>query len=124
MKLRLLLSIIILSLTSISCTKSELNKPSTDANSLALTSLITIQGPINEDFELGSKTSYALGNINFNSGSWRLDDALVGTSSTDSKNGLKSIRIRNTGSITMNFSLSNGASTVTVKHALYGSDLS
>lgn len=75
-----------------------------------------------EDFESGTKTAYAEGSVTFSSGSWTLSDALVGTSSSDPKDGSHSIRVRNTGTVGMNFDVSTGASTVTIKHAVYGSD--
>lgn len=75
-----------------------------------------------EDFEAGTKTAYAVGDVVFSSGTWTLNDALVGTSTSDPKNGTKSIRTRNSGKITMKFDRTDGASTVTVKHAKYGTD--
>lgn len=75
-----------------------------------------------EDFELGTKTAYAVGDVAFSSGTWTLNDALVGTSTSDPKNGTKSIRTRNSGTVTMKFDRTDGASTVTVKHAKYGTD--
>lgn len=79
---------------------------------------------LSEDFESGSKTAYAAGAVSLGSGSWTLDDALIGNLSADLKNGSKSVRIRNTGTITTNFSISNatGSITITVKHGTYGSD--
>jgi len=77
-----------------------------------------------ENFETGSKTAYAAGTVNFSTGSWTLTDALVGTSASDAKDGSQSIRVRNTGIISMNFDVTTGATTVTVKHAVYGSDAS
>jgi endonuclease G len=77
-----------------------------------------------EDFETGSKTAYAAANVTIGTGSWFFDDALLGTSTSDRKNGTQSVRIRNTGSITMNFDYTSGASTITVKHALFGTDAS
>lgn len=79
---------------------------------------------LNEDFESGNKTAYAAGSVSLGSGSWTLDDALIGNLSADLKNGSKSVRIRNTGTITTNFSISNatGTVTITVKHGTYGSD--
>ncbi|MBV8253396.1 MAG: DNA/RNA non-specific endonuclease [Chitinophaga sp.] len=79
---------------------------------------------LNEDFESGSKTAYTIGSITLSSGSWTLDDALIGTLAADLKNGSKSVRIRNTGAITTDFSISNatGAVTVSVKHGTYGTD--
>lgn len=73
-----------------------------------------------EDFESASKTSYAVGNSNGNLGSWTLDDALVGTTDNDRKKGGRSIRIKDEGSLTSNFSLN--IQKVTIEHALYGTD--
>ena len=75
-----------------------------------------------ENFEGGSKNSYSSGDVSFASGTWTLSDALVGTHSGDVKNGAKSVRIRNSGTATMKFDCTDGASTVTVLHAVYGSD--
>ncbi len=74
-----------------------------------------------EGFEAGSKTAYAIANVAFASGTWTLNDALVGTSASDPKTGLKSLRVRN-GIVTMAFDWSKGAQTVTVNHAKYGTD--
>ncbi|MCI0751650.1 MAG: DNA/RNA non-specific endonuclease [Flammeovirgaceae bacterium] len=81
-----------------------------------------VAGSFYEDFEGGTKTAYAAENISLSTGSWYLSDALIGTSSSDRKTGSKSVRVRNTGIISMNFDLTTGASTVNVKHAKYGSD--
>lgn len=75
-----------------------------------------------ETFESGTKTSYAAADVQLSTGSWNLDNALIGTSSSDRKNGLKSVRIKNAGKVTMNFNLTNGASRVSISHALYGLD--
>ncbi len=84
----------------------------------------TITQTFDETFEAGSKTAYADGNVTFTSGSWDLNNALVGTSASDAKNGSKSIRITTTGTLSMNFDVTTGASTVTVQHAVFGSDAS
>ena len=80
---------------------------------------------LTEDFELGTKAGYASGTATLSSGSWTLDDALIGNSDADVKTGSKSLRIRNTGSATMNFNV-NAASgtTITVDYATYGTDAS
>ena len=75
-----------------------------------------------ENFESGTKTAYAAGSVTLTTGSWNFTDALLGTLTGDKKNGTKSARIVNTGKITMLFSYANGASTVTVYHAIYGTD--
>lgn len=77
---------------------------------------------LTEDFETGAKLSYTAAHVQLTSGSWFLNNALLGTLASDQKNGTKSVRIRNLGSMRMNFDYSDGASTITVKHALFGSD--
>ena len=85
-------------------------------------SALSIAQGFPEGFETGTKGSYAVGSVTFSSGSWTLDDALVGNLTSDAKNGAQSVRIRNVGKLTMNFNSANGAGTVTIKHAKYGSD--
>lgn len=75
-----------------------------------------------EAFESGSKTAYTNGNVTLSTGSWALDDALLGNTSSDRKDGSQSVRMRNSGMLIMNFNFPTGAKTVTVKHAKYGSD--
>ncbi|GAB3704499.1 hypothetical protein GCM10027592_35910 [Spirosoma flavus] len=88
---------------------------------------------LSEGFEVGStspKTAYDVSptgsssgdNVTLQTKSWNLYDALIGNLSGDKKAGLWSARIRNTGKITMLFDVTSGASTVTVKHATYGTD--
>ncbi|WP_448701555.1 DNA/RNA non-specific endonuclease [Mucilaginibacter sp. AW1-3] len=84
----------------------------------------TITQTFDEGFEAGTKTAYADANVTLTSGSWDFNLALIGTSASDAMVGSKSVRIETTGSIAMNFNVSTGASTVTVKHALFGSDAS
>ncbi|WLT31364.1 immunoglobulin domain-containing protein [Geothrix sp. PMB-07] len=76
---------------------------------------------LTEGFESGTKTGYATGNVTFPSGVWTLNDALVGTSATDRKTGLQSLRVRN-GILTMAFDYPKGAQTVSVNHAKFGTD--
>ena len=75
-----------------------------------------------ESFEIGTKTSYTIGNVTFSSGSWSLSDALLGTSTVDRKNGSKSIRIQNSGIVSMNFNISTGVSSVSFYYAKYSAD--
>lgn len=75
-----------------------------------------------ETFETATKTTYATATVHLPSGTWLFTDALLGTSSKDKKNGSQSTRIRNNGKLTMNFTVPNGASKITVLHASYGSD--
>lgn len=75
-----------------------------------------------ETFNTGSKGAYAAANVTLGTGSWNLSDALLGNSASDRKNGAQSVRMQNTGMITMNFNLTNGAASVSIQHAKYGTD--
>jgi endonuclease G, mitochondrial len=77
---------------------------------------------IMEDFETGTKGSYAAGNVTISTGVWNLSDALIGNSTADVRNGNAVSRIRNSGKLTMQFDFTTGASTVSVLHAMYGTD--
>lgn len=75
---------------------------------------------ITETFENVTKSAYAAADINISTGSWNFDDALVGNSAADLKNGLKSVRLRK-GKITMNFDVA-GLKTLYISHGKYGKD--
>ncbi|MFD1467872.1 hydrolase [Hymenobacter caeli] len=75
-----------------------------------------------EAFETGSKAAYASATVALASGTWTFDDALLGTASADAKTGSQSARVRNSGTLTMNFDLTAGAGVVTLDHARYGTD--
>ena len=73
-----------------------------------------------EDFESGNKAAYKLDTIQLATGKWILNDALIGATAPDIKNGNKSVRLR-TGFISMDFDIA-GLSMLYVKHAKYGTD--
>lgn len=76
---------------------------------------------ITEDFEnTPAKGAYASAVVKMPTGSWTLDDALIGSLAADLKNGLKSVRLK-TGKITMNFDV-NGMTMLYIKHGKYGTD--
>jgi len=77
-----------------------------------------------ETFETGTKTSYGYGTVTLTTGIWGMDDALIGNTASDAKDGTKSVRIRNSGKLTMLFNLSTGSSKVVIQHAMYGTDTS
>jgi endonuclease G len=81
-----------------------------------------VAGSYYENFETGSKPSYLSGSVTLTSGSWFLSDALIGNTTLDQKTGKQSVRIRNTGVMSMNLDLTSGASDVRVVHAKYGTD--
>jgi len=73
-------------------------------------------------FEGVSKGSYSSGTVTIADITWWMDDALIGTSGSDRKNGSNSARIQNTGSIGMQTSTNMGLSSITLLYAKFGSD--
>ncbi|NIG55809.1 DNA/RNA non-specific endonuclease [Chitinophaga sp. Cy-1792] len=118
-KFVLLATLVIISLAS--CQKDTVIQPQSNqvTTNIARTESITT---LSESFETGSKSAYAAANVSLTSGSWYFDDALIGNTSSDPRNGVASVRIRNTGQISMNFNAAGGAQTIKVSHAVYGSD--
>ncbi len=115
--------ILLLAIFFTSCKKETIDQTTVTPVSIdPLSSNQSATTPMWEDFETGSKGAYAAANVTLATGSWNLDDALLGSTASDRKAGSQSIRIRNTGKATMNFNVAFGASTVTVKHAVYGTD--
>ncbi len=108
-------------LASFSCKKEneniESSLSSTTESSSEKTSALLL-----EDFEGATKTAYTAADVVLTSGTWNLNDALIGNTTSDPKNGLQSARVRNSGKLTMKFDYPLGASTITVKHAKYGTD--
>ena len=79
------------------------------------------------DFEDGTKTAFAAGDVTLNGVSWNLDQALIGTHASDRLNGLQSARVRSNetataGILSMNTDLPTGLSSVTLYHASFGTD--
>ncbi len=83
--------------------------------------VVNSQASFSEGFEAGGKTAYAAGTVQLGTGQWYMDDALTGNLSSDAKTGSYSARIRNVGSVQMNFNVT-GAGNVTVQHAVFGTD--
>lgn len=79
------------------------------------------QTVLTEGFEAGGKTAYAAANVTLGSGSWYLEEALTGNTTSDRKTGSWSARVRETGKVRMNFNVAS-AGTVTIQHAKYGTD--
>lgn len=75
---------------------------------------------IKEDFEMGKKTAYAIGDVAIKTGSWSFDDALLGQLAADIKKDSQSVRLR-TGKISMNFDI-DSITMIKINHAQYGND--
>ncbi|MCX6156696.1 MAG: hypothetical protein NTY74_01810 [Ignavibacteriae bacterium] len=75
-----------------------------------------------ENFEAGTKGSYAVSSVVCTMGSWEMSDALIGNLTNDKKNNTWSVRMQTAGYIKMNFDLTNGARDITINSASYGTD--
>jgi endonuclease G, mitochondrial len=117
MKKSLLLFVLLL----IGTLSNSVFEPAAYANPAFFAPAISYPG-FPEGFESGTKPAYTYGTVSLTTGDWAMDDALIGTSTSDRKSGAQSVRIRNTGKLSMLFDLTGGASKVTVQHGLYGSD--
>ncbi|WP_460500603.1 hydrolase [Hymenobacter agri] len=104
------------------CSKSELT-PAAAPSAAVFAQNVSAPG-FPEGFETGTKTAYTTGSVTLGSGSWTLNDALIGNTTADAKTGSWSARVRNSGSLSMNFDLTGGAGVVTVAHAVYSTDAS
>ena len=116
--LRLLLIIVVLALAS--CQKEQ--APELLNTDEAIVTSLKIYTGFPETYESGVKSTYPAGDITIATGIWNLDDAVIGTSSSDRKYGSRSVRIQNSGILTMNFDVINGCKKVTFYYAKYGSD--
>ncbi len=107
--------------TILSCRKTEITF--TDSVPVQVTDAVSAKATaFTETFETGTKASYAAANVTLGTGSWNLNDALIGNTAADPKSGSQSARVRNSGKLTMLFDKTGGAGTVTIAHARYGSD--
>jgi len=124
-KQALLFCAIALSSIFAGCKKNdEQNTPqvkTTTSHVLHSTTRVVYTG-LPETFESGTKTAYAAGSVTLPSGSWNMDDALIGSLAADLKNGSKSVRMRNTGKLTMLFDVTSGVTQVTLKYGVYTGD--
>ncbi len=109
-------------LTMQACHKSSLTEFTTAVLPSAESSKSILNFP--ETFESASKTTYTTANVTLTSGSWNFTDAMLGTSNSDRKFNTKSVRIQNTGRLTMNFNVTVGVSAVSFYHARYASEAS
>ena len=81
---------------------------------------VPVQFTVKEDFEMGTKAAYAIGDVSIKTGSWNFEDGLLGKTTADIKNDLQSVRLR-TGKIGMNFDV-DSITMLKINHAQYGTD--
>jgi endonuclease G len=75
-----------------------------------------------EDFESGSKGAYAPADEALATGSWRFEEALIGSADQDHKAGAHAARLRGLGRLTMLFNAPAGIRTIRLQAAAYGQD--
>ena len=82
---------------------------------------IPVHAQFLEDFEQGTKNFYAEAQEELVTGTWTFNDALIGSTASDRKNGLRAARLRD-GFIRMDFDHPNGIHEVKFFAANFGSD--
>ena len=122
-KIKLLFSLVVFGMLLNSCQYEETYQTDPHNHSVVQPQMKVYAG-FPESMESGSKGSYAAADVALSTGSWNFSDALLGTLSTDRKNGAKSARIQNLGMLTMNFDMVEGASQVTMAYAVFSTDAS
>ncbi len=75
-----------------------------------------------EEFEVGSKNSYAIKTVLCGAGNWSMNNALIGSSESDKKNRKKSVRMKEQGSIELFNDKPEGVGSISFYAGLYGSD--
>ncbi|TGE04086.1 DNA/RNA non-specific endonuclease [Hymenobacter fodinae] len=125
------LSGLLLSLTSLGCSQNSPETTRQPTSDLSGPPAIPVQsagtaaqspGRFPETFETAQKGAYATGDENLASGSWHFEDALIGSSDQDHKNGQQAARLRDQGRLRMNFDAPRGVQVIKVTSAAYGTD--
>ena len=87
---------------------------------VTLTASVDAKKSFFEDFEAGSKNGYAEATVSFTASSWKMTDAYP--VSDDNRNGKRSVRFRNKGSIEMTDDKAEGCDSLWFYAGLYGKD--
>lgn len=77
-----------------------------------------------EDFETGTKPGYASGSVVCTMTKWTMDNALIGISGDDKKNGSQSVRMQTGGSLSF-YALNgkaDGIGRISIKYARFGTE--
>ena len=109
----------VLLILSTACNRMSVDPENQDKN---ISAPLKISATLSEGFETGTKGAYTSADVVLGSGTWTMNDALIGNSTSDRKTGTQSARVVNSGKLTMKFDKTGGAGTVSVSHAAYGTD--
>ena len=97
--------------------------PSTNTNTSNTSNVRTkVASNFPEGFDEASKSRYEGGNITVSSGQWYLENAVIGGADNDQKDGVKSIRMKETAKLRMNFDIQSGIQQVRFKYGVYQLD--
>lgn len=97
-----------------------LNTKGVEEKVVTLTASVSASKAFFEDFETGSKNGYAEATVTCTAAKWRMTDAYpVGD---DNRNGTRSVRLRNKGSIEMQEDKANGCDSLWFYAGHYGKD--
>ena len=117
-------SLLLTALTLLACTQQSPREMAAAAPPATAVVYETPAAPISflETFEAGSKGVYAPADEALATGSWRFEEALIGSSDQDHKAGGHAARLRGLGRLTMQFNASAGVRTIRLQAAAYGQD--
>ena len=89
---------------------------------VGLTAIVRELEPFFEDFEKGSKLSYAIASVECTAATWSLSEALMGKDSNDKTNGTTSVRMKSSGVIEMQTDKEGGCDSLWFYAGNYGND--
>jgi endonuclease G len=93
----------------------------TNTNTNKTTNVVKVVSNFPENFDQVSKNKYET-TITTNSGDWYFENAMMGSTDNDVKNGAKAIRIKEDGLVRFDTDLTSGIYQIKLKAGLYQSD--
>jgi endonuclease G len=94
----------------------------TNTNTNKTTNVVKVVSNFPENFDQVSKNKYETATITTNSGDWYFENAMMGSTDNDVKNGAKAIRIKEDGLVRFDTDLTSGIYQIKLKAGLYQSD--
>lgn len=104
--------------------EEELSVANDEAGETIVSLVCTVAegGDFFEDFEVGSKGSYAAATVKCSAATWNMNNALIGSTASDYPRDSKSVRIKSGGYIEMTTDAEFGCETLSFYAGRYGSD--
>ncbi|RYU94438.1 DNA/RNA non-specific endonuclease [Emticicia agri] len=95
--------------------------PTTTTNTNTTSNKVNFAKGFPEGLEDISKGNYSSGNVKLSGGEWYFEDAMIGGTTSDTRNGEKAIRIREKGFVRMNYDLT-GVREIKMAYGAYKAD--